>query len=200
MVATIRQLNFIESLVNELALDGEVKAGVYAVAREPSARPAYEVRDLIDGLIARRDARRAAARKGRPVGAPAASPRGIWADVPDGRYALPRETLERHGLESFIGGEGDMIFVRVATWTPPGKDAITFVRQLKGAPGAFDKIKHPAPVNRAIRDALLDEGVLDAGLLFSQHYTVCARCCAELTDKRSRETGYGPDCRAEMGL
>lgn len=196
MVATTRQLELIDTLVTELALEGQVKAGVYEIARRPDARPTHEIRTLINGLIERKKARRAAA---APAAAAPAG-RGIWADVPDGRYALPREVLDRHALGHLIGGEGDMIFVRVNTWTPPGKGPVTYVRQLKGAPGAFDKIKHPSGANRAIRDALLEVGPLDAGLAFSRHYTVCARCCAELTDQRSRETGYGPECRGHMGL
>jgi hypothetical protein len=199
MSATTRQLELIDTLVTELALEGQVKAGIYEIARRPDARPGYEVRTLIDGLIAHKRNRRA--RVATEAAAPAApAGRGIWTDVPDGRYAIPREVLGRHSLGHLIGGEGDMIFVRVNTWTPPGGSPVTYVRQLKGAPGAFDQIKHTSGANRAIRDALLEVGPLDAGLAFSRHYTVCARCCAELTDRRSRETGYGPECRGHMGL
>lgn len=194
MAASIKQLELIDTLVTELALEGDVKAGVYQIARQPDARPAHEVRDLITGLIVRRDARRAAARADRPAG------RGLFEDVPDGRYAISRPFLHVHDVDHLIGGEGDMIFVRVNTWTPPGKAPVTYLRQLKGAPGAFDKLKLERDVTRRVVAALQAQGVLDAGLRFSQHYSRCARCLAELTDQRSRETGYGPDCRGVMGI
>lgn len=199
MSATVKQLETIDGLVGELGYEGELRDNIYAIARAADARPGQEVSQLISGLITQAQRKRAAA---RPAAAAAdMDPRGMWADVPDGRYALTHAQAAAHSLDHLIAGERDTLFVRVSTWTPPGRrEPLTFVRQIKGGVGDWTKIKHSAGINRDIKDALLAVGPVDAGRLFSELHTVCARCLSPLTDQRSRETGYGPDCREIMGL
>lgn len=65
MAATPKQLDLIDQLVGQLGLAGQIKDEIYRVASAPACRPGVEIRELITGLIERRDraqvARQAAA-------------------------------------------------------------------------------------------------------------------------------------------
>lgn len=104
--------------------------------------------------------------------------------IPEARYAIPASALAGKHKDS-------MVLFRV---TPERE-----LWQLVGAPGSFAK----QPVSKAVAETALAVLLADphtAALAFSQQYTRCAKCGAELSDDESKRIGLGPVCREAFGL
>jgi hypothetical protein len=74
-----------------------------------------------------------------------------------------------------------------------------YMRQVHGAPGDFSRTRMTRADSKAMAD-LLRTDALGFITLFGQHFTVCGKCGANLTDQASRERGFGPDCARQLGL
>lgn len=112
-------------------------------------------------------------------------------DIPASRYAVKSR-------------DGDWEFYQVDKPTKGRWEGYTFLSQLFGSPGDFNKRKIPvreaASVYDAIRSATYQDGSKTltgpeaAAVAFSREHGVCAACLAPLTDPESIARGLGPIC------
>lgn len=102
---------------------------------------------------------------------------GLLAEVGKGHFALPGDARP---LEFFQ--------VRKAY----GRDRLEIAR-LSGAPGGFNRYRMPV-VDQILWLERIASDPFDAMFRFAEHYRVCGRCAAELTDERSRQRRFGSDC------
>lgn len=112
--------------------------------------------------------------------------------VPDAFAAIP--TVELATLLPRLEFRGDLAFFQVRTYRKRRE-----LFRLSGAPGAFNRYK--LSMDESV--ALLGYLALNwnaAAIRFSDHYRVCGRCAAELTDQKSREARLGSTCRKYMSL
>lgn len=105
-------------------------------------------------------------------------------------YAVPSYALMIPGLEV----KGDLLFLEVRRYKET-----TYMRRLHGAPGRFSRTRFTASQTIALAAVIKGKHV-EYARLFGEHYSVCGRCGAELTDQKSRETYLGPTCRKVFGL
>lgn len=104
-----------------------------------------------------------------------------------GKQTVP---LSNYALEV----DGEIKFYRVAQWK-----GTTYLRQLIGHPGDWQKIKLSYPVANAIM-ARLAADPLAAAQAYGEHYTVCAVCNSPLSDPLSMERKIGPICWSRFGF
>lgn len=184
-MATPNQISYIESLLRDRAVPDELSGTTMSVLRT-SEFTVTKASQLITSLLTlpRRP------RDEVPAGPDRyAHLRGIEKSY----YALTWEQL--HDVDvADLAGDNRIAFFRVKPW----KDRV-YLDKLHGSWGGFTRTKLPHDKEIAVAD-LIRKDPQGAGLLFSKEYSVCARCGAELTDDRSRDTGYGPTCRGYMGL
>lgn len=113
-------------------------------------------------------------------------PEDIPQAVPEGRYAIPSLT-----------GNNDLDFYKVDRPTEGRWAGYTFVKMvIGGKPDAPVKGKRAIRVLEAIREFDPER----AGILFGQKIGQCFKCGRHLTDKVSRDSGAGADCRAKYGI
>lgn len=185
------QMSFINDLIAKRDVPSEMADTVRALLSTTDAT-SRQASGIIDTL-------KSFPYKPRPVafapGVP--SPReaylAAFEGVEDSKYAIPAVYLFASYPNLKING--DLLFLEVKTYQ--GK---RYLNKLQGAPGDF--------VRTWIGDYETGTGILKfiagrhvefAGL-FSQFFHVCGRCAAPLTDQKSRETGFGPECRKVFGL
>jgi len=113
------------------------------------------------------------------------------APIPDSiqnsKYAIPTEVLTdlRDAWRS-----QSLLFLEVKVFR--GKRTI---RRLTGAPGKFNRTWLSREERAEILGLLEDDDFAwDAMMRFGEHYKVCGRCAAELTDDDSRERKLGLRC------
>ena len=107
--------------------------------------------------------------------------------VPSAKFALLTELLH-NAPESWQRQE--LLFFEVKKLR--GKRVI---RRLTGAPGRFNRTALPAALATELFGHLENEAfAFQASKTFGEHYSVCGRCGAELTDDDSRERKFGPVC------
>ncbi len=183
--ASEKQLTLIGVLLDER----DMRDGVRDATRILVAQPDFAVRDasrLITQLMAMPKKVRAAAV------ATSARPSLIPSTVPKSKYALPVAELGALGID--LGRGNDLIFVEIKEFR-----GTTYLRQLHGAPGHFNRSKLR---NDQVTDlvAVLEADPLRYTQLFGKHYSCCGCCGAELTDEVSRRLQLGPHCRTKFGL
>ena len=113
--------------------------------------------------------------------ADAASPVSFDGDVPVGYYAV-----------ASLGSRNDLDFYNVQGG--PGEWDVKLV-----IGGKTDKAVGGKRAQAAL-EAILAAGPAEAGKLFADELEHCRFCNRHLTDKPSRDAGYGPDCARERGL
>lgn len=175
MAASVKQLQLIDQLVEQLGLEGDVRDGVYRVAREPSARPAHEVRDLVTGLIERRNARQRSAPQ-------ASSPREAAPNAEPGYY---------------LRGDGAAIVV-----VQNKEKTRTYGKRFTPRPGQRPQWVYERGLGISVAE-LSPLGAADAARIGLSH-GYCIRCCAELGGDSlsaavSAKIGYGETCAKRMG-
>lgn len=183
-IVTPKQTAFINSLVAERAIDTALAALVASVATTLEA-------SLVIGRLL------AAPRKARAL--PARSPEyseylNALNAVEISKYAVPTKYLHAAFPEFATALRGDLLFLEVRNYE--GK---RYFNRLVGAPGGFSRYRIPAKTATGLLKFIAGRHVEFASL-FGQHYSVCGRCAAELTDEESRRTGFGPTCRAIFGI
>lgn len=112
--------------------------------------------------------------------------------VEDAKYAIPTEYIWTSYPNLHL--TGDLLFVEVKTYK--GK---RYINRLAGAPGDFTRTRFDFETATGLLKFIRGRHV-EFSRLFSEHFNVCGRCAAPLTDQKSRETGIGPECRKVWGL
>ena len=112
--------------------------------------------------------------------------------LPKARYAVPAFTAECVLRDETI--KDGFVFFVVAEYM-----GTRYLRRLFGAPGEFTRHKMTYRDMASAAKMLADDPI-EYSKLFAQHYSVCGKCGAELTDEKSRKFGFGPDCRKELGI
>jgi len=181
-----KQIKFIEDLLAEKDVAKATGRTLALLEKPIDDLTGREPSWLIDDLIA-------LPKKAKPVAVAGVDKYEHLRDIVKSNYALTWEQLHTAGVAELTNGN-KFAYFSVKPW----KDRV-FLDQLHGAPGSFNKTQLTKAQEVAVA-SLIKADPLAAGLLFSQKYTVCARCSSELTDDRSIDTGYGPTCRGYMGL
>lgn len=114
------------------------------------------------------------------------------AAVEVSKYAVPTAYLRLALPEMNL--KGDLLFLEVRNYSGRRQ----FFR-LSGAPGRFNRYRIEREAAIGLLKFIAGRHV-EFAKLFSEHYGVCGRCAAELTDQESRETGFGPTCRKVFGI
>ncbi len=118
--------------------------------------------------------------------------KGAWLSIrealsriPVSKYAVPSETVA-HVLND--PKSNDLVFFEVRVYM-----GTTYMRQLHGAPGHFNRSKMTPAQQQALVNTIVHDPYKYARL-FGEHHRCCARCGAQLTDQKSRERLLGPEC------
>lgn len=111
------------------------------------------------------------------------------------KYAVPVKFLHGAWPEYAATLRGDLLFLEVRTLAGGRK---VFAR-LSGAPGHFNRFRVPTNVRTDLLNFIHGRHA-EFAKLFADHYKVCGKCAAELTDPDSRARGFGPDCARQFGL
>jgi hypothetical protein len=130
-----------------------------------------------------------------PKAAPAPAQDGYaeaLAAVENSRYAIPAETANLV-LQDEAPVEG-LLFVRVRTY-----NETRYLRRLHGSVGDFATSRLSRRDTIAVLKLIATDAVHYAQV-FGEHFTVCGKCAAPLTDEKSRAWSLGPDCRKALGI
>ncbi len=176
--ASEKQIAFLHSLASERVA---TEAQTTALARMFSqGATSLEASQAITALLS-------APRKVRPAVAFGGARENVLADVPLSKYALPAEDV-RDFIPDIAVGSNDLVFVEVREFK-----GTRYMRRLSGSVGDFVRIKISTRAVESVA-GLIKRDAPAAAKRFAEHYSVCAVCSAELTDKLSRERGIGPVC------
>lgn len=139
--------------------------------------------------------------------AAAAAPAAGRREMPDtdalpnitrgGGYAIEASALALAGITGVDARGNTLLFFRAKT----ASSGRRYMQRLTGAPGGFSTEYMPG--SQATTVALAELLAMDpTGYMqaFGEHYSVCGKCGAELTDDRSRRLKLGPDCARQRGL
>lgn len=183
-LATPAQVNFVNVLLSERDVPAAIAEQVKS---EPLSRVGASL--AIETLKAYPRIMRASAPS------PWDALRSAFEGVEDSRYALPGDVV-RAALPSLyktVTSTG-LLFLEVKTYK--GR---RYLNRLHGAPGDFVRSRFNPQDTRAILDVIRGQHVTFSRL-FGEHFTVCGRCAAPLTDERSRAQFLGPECAKVWGL
>lgn len=195
--ATAKQIDFINSLASERDLNPTRHSGLIAEIQNSVRTGAISLRRaqvLITELktVPRKPVTVAAVSEPAPANNRLTRLAAALKDLPNAKYAveLPQLSWALRGQY----GNNDLMFVRIREYR--GRKRIV---RLLGAPGAFSTIRID------LDDAIVIAGVIGSDPLkytqmYAEHYSVCGRCDAELTDEVSRAYSLGPTCRKAFGL
>lgn len=111
--------------------------------------------------------------------------------VEDSKYAVPGSYFSIV-LPSLSAQE--LVFFEVKTWK--GR---RYLNVLHGAPGDFTRTRLSYADGTVVLGILARRHV-EFAQAFGQHFTVCGRCAAPLTDAESRRVHLGPECRKVWGI
>jgi hypothetical protein len=188
-IATEKQINFLRSLASERVTDAkqdDMLARIFAGTRPTTSQEASLFITML--LDAPRKPRPASAAKPSPYAAAQAA----LTDVPVSFYAIPAGYVAAQQID--LNGN-DYLFVRVRNMSRGGKR----MSRVVGSPEA-PRYMHMSPaVVEHVAKLTRDRAVEFAGL-WHEVSGRCGKCNALLTDRVSREKGFGPDCRRQLGI
>lgn len=170
--ASAKQLRFIDSLMERKQ---------HSESLTPDERRALTKRTasvLIGRLVA-------APERTAPVAAPAAPKTDPYLTRRAAEDAAPK------GFYALIDpSDGSLRFYQVRkAYRRPGQQVVS----LHGRPGQFGRRwMGDADAMHVLGRITADP--FEAMARFAEHYAVCGRCAAELTDEASRERQFGPEC------
>lgn len=122
---------------------------------------------------------------------PWAAANAALADVDTSFYAIPAGYVSAQNIDLY---GSDYLFVRIRN-----RGNTRYVSRVHGAPGS-PRYSSMNPANSlAIANVVRDRAV-EFGKLWHEHSGRCGRCNATLTDQKSRDMGFGPDCRKILGI
>jgi len=185
---TDRQLAFIKVLRNDRVLSPEVASAADIIISNAFKLTSTQASTMIDTLVKLPYKPKAAA-PGVAAGAVATA----LAKLPNASYALRFEGIAEF-IPSVPTNGNDTLFIEVKTYK--GR---TYMRRLSGAPGAFNRTRL-RDIDVVAIASFIEQDAVAAAKLFSDLYSVCAKCHAELTDEVSRRLGLGPICRKGFNL
>ena len=197
--ATVPQINFINDLIKSRALTPEAKNLTDAFNEAVSKSQASKVLAslVIDSLKPLPRVQPAA-----PVAAPASRQtdrerlQAALQTLPKGRgmFAVDTDTLRVAYPD--IKTNGDLIFLEVKTVSGTTRR----LSRLVGAPGRFARWRVGTTDQTIAVIEILAANPVEYMRAFAEHYKVCGKCAAELTDQKSRERQFGPDCAKMLGI
>lgn len=187
-VATEPQVRFITTLLDTRIVPEGTRLLVKG-ALDAGALPRREASKFIDAL-------KLLPVKPKPQTVPAgfAEADAMLADTDTSFYAIPAAYVSAQREALNLNGN-DHLFIRTRRWN--GRVGLY---RVQGSVGGFSywRIRNPQMV------LMLARLVRDNGLEFQKAFHTltgkCGRCGADLTDLKSRETGFGPECRKIIGI
>ena len=123
---------------------------------------------------------------------PFAQRSSVLDDLPKSFYAIP--SMFANNALADLHVDNDLMFVVIDEFR-----GTRYMRQVHGSVGAFNRTRLTSRDVRGIAGILKDDP-LSYISLFGEHFSVCGKCGAHLTDERSREAGFGPECRRTLGI
>lgn len=184
---TDSQKRYIESLIERRDVPVWLATEARAIVSKSDASA------VIDKLLkCRYLARPAAARPGAAVSPEFQAYLDAINAVEVSKYAVP--TLALNIAIPEFKTSGDLLFLEVKNYM--GKRQFA---RLSGAPGRFNRYRIPRDEATMILRYIAGRHV-EFAKLFADHYKVCGRCAAELTDQTSRDLGFGPQCAKIFNL
>lgn len=182
-IVTTKQVDFLRTLIAERELPYPIDpAHLTSLERRAASR-------MIGDLL------RAPRRTFSTLSAGLATPTPATEDP---RILLAQEravllTNVDRGFFAF-GEDADMRFYQVRKqYRREGREIVG----LRGAPGGFWRFRPPVQESVDVLKQILKDP-FEPMLRFGEHYAVCGRCAAELTDATSRQRKFGPDCWGQM--
>ena len=130
--------------------------------------------------------------KGLPFATRTSANADVLAKLPKSFYAIP--SLFANNALTDLTVSNDLLFVVIDEFR-----GTRYMRQVLGSVGDFNRNRMSVRDVRAIANILKDDA-LSYISLFGEHFSVCGKCGARLTDEKSREAGFGPECRRTLGI
>lgn len=112
--------------------------------------------------------------------------------VQKSKYAIPTAELVMDFFDERV--DNDLLFVEVREY-----NGTLYLRRLHGSLGSFVRSKMTRKDTLAVL-AHIAQDTYKYARLFGEHYQVCGKCGAELTDEKSRKLQLGPECRKAWGF
>lgn len=112
--------------------------------------------------------------------------------IPKSFYAIPAQAVNLVLKDETISN--DYMFVVVAEYM-----GTRYMKKVTGNVGGFSRHRMTRKDVRAVADLLAVEPMFFIKK-FAELHSVCGKCGAELTDEKSREYKFGPDCRKMLGI
>lgn len=188
-IATEKQINFLRTLSTERVTDAKQAAMLDSILTGKRPTTSQEASIFITILLD-------APRKPKPAPeftrSPYAAAQDALADVPVSFYAIPAGYVSAQGID--LHGN-DYIFVRVRNMSRGGKR----MSRVVGSPDAPRYMGLSPAAVQYLAGLVKDRAVEFAGL-WHEVSGRCGKCNALLTDRVSRESGFGPDCRRQLGI
>jgi hypothetical protein len=116
----------------------------------------------------------------------------VLDDLPKSFYAIP--SMFANNALTNLTVTNDLMFIVIDEYR-----GTRYMRQVHGSVGSFVRSRLTARDVQGIAGILKDDA-LSYIKLFGEHYSVCGKCGASLTDSKSRESGFGPECRRQLGI
>ncbi len=186
---TDKQKTFIASLLAERDMPANIHAYFTAHVASPDLT-SKRASEVITTLLTYRKAPKPTTAASVPAN-PWTAANEALADVDTSFYAIPAGYVSAQSIDLY---GSDYLFVRVRTYA--GRKRVSRVH---GAPGAPRYSSLNPALSLAIANVVRDRTVEFAGL-WHQHSGRCGKCNALLTDQKSRDLGFGPDCARMLGL
>ena len=177
-----KQINFINSLLDERELTDEARAGFRSTLVSLDKKAAS---NLIDVLLKLPKA------ETKVPGAPATKLQEALSKAPKSKYAIPNSELDI-SLEA-TKLTGDHLFVEIKEYM-----GNLYMRRLHGSVGHFTRTRL-APADAVTIVNHIAQDPYKYARTFGEIYSCCGSCGAELTDPISRELQLGPECRKKFG-
>lgn len=191
-IATEKQINFLRTLSTERVTDAKQAVMLESILTGKRPTTSQEASIFITILL---DAPRKP-KPSTPANAPArsgyAAATAALADVPVSFYAIPAGYVAAQGID--LHGN-DYLFVRVRNMSRGGKR----MSRVVGSPDAPRYMGMTPAAVQYLAGLVQDRAVEFAGL-WHEVSGRCGKCNALLTDIVSRQKGFGPDCRRQLGI
>jgi len=120
--------------------------------------------------------------------------------IPKSFYAIPAEMIQNYLPDIELYGN-DLLFIEVKMLPKSYRrpQGLKVMRRLHGSVGGFSRSRI-SDKNVVSLVKQIETDPVKFARLFGEHYGVCGRCAAKLTDHISRRTQFGPECRKVLGI
>lgn len=111
------------------------------------------------------------------------------ADMPKSKFAI--YSFMFSGLDTDMNITGDLMFFEVSKGPHYGR---LQMKRLVGAPGSYNRM-YMSDKDITVVAGILANNEYFYARLYAEHFSVCGKCGADLTDPVSRQYMMGPTCR-----